>query len=255
MTRRLATTMETKPFRSADEARAVHLRCLLLETAAPFRANGDQLRRCITAILPDDPDLHHHLAGKGRLSAPPVRYVVTGGLPRLLGVNEGLEALDKLYELPKLTLRDREGYKVVEERELWDVHARIGVSSRRRVYRSLTPWLALNQQNHRAYQRARDTQERNGLLEQIFVGNVLAMLKGFDFHVASRLEARLLRCRERPVQHKHTDMMGFLVTVETNALLHPWLGIGKLVSKGFGLFHHDDPRRFQAGRRGGWEPL
>ncbi len=234
--------METAQPTFCEEAIDVHARCLILETDESFRANGDQLRRCVTAIRPDDAVLHHHVSGSGRFRAPPVRYVVTGGVARLVGVREGLEALERLYAITPMVLWDRSGRKPVEGRELWDVHARIGVSSQFRVYRSLSPWLALNQENHRRYRADRRRRARDALLEEVFVGNVLSMLGSFELHVETRVKARILQCRERPIRHKEIDMLGFLVTVETNAILHPWLGLGKLVSKGYGLFYPNDDR-------------
>ncbi len=228
--------MKTHRCSSGEELMEVRARCLVLETAEPFRSSGDQLRRCITAMIPDDRVLHHHVEGSRRLDAPSVRYVVIRGIPQLIGVGDGLPALEKVYALPDIRLTGRCGPQPVEARELWDVHARIGAGTAFATYTTLTPWLALNQRNHRRYQEARNRAARNAILEEIFIGNVLAMLGSFGCRVETRLEARILRCREVTVQHKRTPMLGFRATLETNAVLHPWLGIGKLVSKGYGLF-------------------
>jgi CRISPR/Cas system endoribonuclease Cas6 (RAMP superfamily) len=65
------------------------------------------------------------------------------------------------------------------------------------------------------------------------IGNVLSLCKSFGFAVVNRLHATL-DLRPTPVYVKKQKLLGFLGSLAINFQLGPSLGIGHLVSIGFG---------------------
>ena len=101
-------------------------------------------------------------------------------------------------------------------------------------YRFLTPWLALNEENHRKYQRLRSWNEKKEMLSKILIGNIIAMSKGLGYTVPAPIEVELGRLREVPARLKGTPMIGFLGDFKVNFEIPDYLGLGKSVSRGFG---------------------
>ena len=86
-------------------------------------------------------------------------------------------------------------------------------------------------------------QKKRELLSGIMVGNLLALSKHADHWVDGRIVCEVGSFREQLVSHKQTELLGFDVQCQMNFHLPEWLGIGKLVSKGYGLFRAEEADR------------
>jgi hypothetical protein len=102
-------------------------------------------------------------------------------------------------------------------------------------YCSLTPWLALNEKNYVAFEEMGSSGERTDLLARILNGNYLALCKTAGIQITERLMTRVLSFRRVPLSHIGVSFLGLKVSFVSNILLPRGLGLGKLVSKGFGL--------------------
>src|SRR5207302_3088240 len=100
------------------------------------------------------------------------------------------------------------------------------------LYRFVSPWLALSQKNYAQYQASHGAQ-RVDLLQRILIGNILSMCKSLGITVADRLQAAI-DLRPVRVSVKKQSMLGFLGTFTINFRLCAGLGLGHLVSVGFG---------------------
>jgi hypothetical protein len=109
----------------------------------------------------------------------------------------------------------------------------LGESATPLRYRFVTPWLGLNQENHRLFD-ASNSAQRSALLERVLVGNCLSLAKAFDLHVNVLLVARSLGLWPVTVDLKGVPMVGFVGAFEVNFLLPDRIGLGKSVSRGFG---------------------
>lgn len=212
----------------------VPLRILRLYCDRPYTHTGAHLRGTILAALRDRDALHNHTPTP-RL--PPVRYVVDDAVPHLVALGEGRDELLEVYREVH-TLQAGEVVYTITGRELLDVPAALGVGPALRRYRTLTPWLALNQDNHREFDACADDTARAELLSRVLVGNFLVTLRqcAVDLPPDQRIMVLIDRWRARPIKVRDTRMLGFHVELVSNIVWSPWLGVGKQVAKGFGRF-------------------
>lgn len=99
-------------------------------------------------------------------------------------------------------------------------------------YKFLTPWIALNQKNIKIYESSNFI-KREEILKKILIGNVLSMSKGMDYKVRKELSV-WLDIKECQVNFKGISMKGFTGRFRINFKIPDYLGIGKMVSRGFG---------------------
>ena len=175
--------------------------------------------------------LHNHGADGPVYRYPLVQYKVLGGVPTVLAAEEGIPlAYPLVMEREHITL----GEQTFERGELrFDLRKEtLGDCEEARAYRFLSPWFALNQENHRVWQESAP-EERNTLLERILVGNILSFAKGFGLTVENRLRvsAELESNRSR---FKDGQIVSFRGGFTVNYKLPDLFGLGKSVSRGFG---------------------
>jgi len=213
-----------------------------LRTDQPVRGVPALLRGFFGSRQPENVLLHQHLTHGANTRFvylyPRVQYRLKDGLPQIIGVAEGVVAV--AHATQGLDCLDLAGwrYRVVsvdcEESEI-DLDERNEACR----YSFASPWLALNQDNYVRYQGA-SWKERQHLLKRVLIGNVLSLCKSFDVAVVQRLEATV-DLRPTPVYVKKQKLLGFRGRFSVNFQLGSGLGIGHLVSIGFGEVGTADP--------------
>lgn len=219
----------------AKNYRQIHIRILTLYTDKLFRGYGSDLRRTITAQFKDIPVLHNHKELGFDYKSPRVRYLVIEHIPRLLSFENGLDIVERIYkEQPSLKL----GHTVynVTGTELEDRIEAIGILGEKTLrYSSITPWLALNEENYSTFLKMSSYQKRKDFLSKILIGNLLSLSKYLNIEIHETIRIKLYNFNEISLIVGQLPMMGFNVSFETNYTLPLFIGIGKLVSKGFGI--------------------
>jgi len=222
---------------STTSYKQVTLSHLFLFTDRPFKGCGSDLRRAITSNWPDMDVLHNHGPFGGfYFRLPRIRYIVLAGRPIIVALNSGRPVLESIYGSVPFRLRDASGNLFVLACELNTETAPLGLDGVIRRYRSITPWLALNEVRFAEYKRLTKNSERKRLLERVLVGNFLSLAKGLGIFISRPIVVSITGVNSHPVWHKGTRMLGFWVSFQTNFFLPPLVGVGKLTSKGFGLF-------------------
>ena len=206
-----------------------------LRTDQPVRGVPALLRGYLGHRQPESVLLHQHLGEGARTRPvylyPRVQYRLRDGVPQILGLAEGVAAV--AHATKDLDLLELAGwrYRVVgvdyEESEI-----EIDERTEPCRYAFASPWLALNQENYARYQTG-SWHERRHLLKRILIGNILSLCKSFDLAVAQRLDA-MVDLRPTPVYVKKQKLVGFLGGFSINFQIAPGLGIGHMVSIGFG---------------------
>ena len=206
------------------------------ELDLPTRA-AHQLRGYFGTLFREHSELlHNHYAdGTLRYAYPLVQYKVLAGVPTVLGLGEGASLLGELFlKIRELDIDGRR-YPLRDKRLTAETTA-IGVSERLRTYGFETMWMALNQDNHRAYVALDDDEgARAELLDRLLRNHILAFYKGVDVWLApgERVFAKA-ELTERSTNFKSQRMLAFDGTFTTNAVLPEGIGLGKSVSRGFG---------------------
>lgn len=231
--------MSEREERRADDGAIVEtgpaLRVLKLYTDVPFTHTGSHLRGFLIKEFPNNARMHNHPAD-GRPRPSEVRYVVREKVPCIVGISQGRPDLLQVYEKVREIEVPGRCYRV-SGKELVEKPLEVKLTDGLEMYRFATPWIALNQENHRAFHEEADVAARRGILEKIVTGNFLTACRaaGLTLPSSPRIEVKVVRWSEREIEVAGKSFIGFRATLVTNLLWDPWLGIGKMASKGFGL--------------------
>lgn len=179
-----------------------------------------------------DQTLLHHHKGNGLIyTYPRIQCKVIDGKAVIIGIAEGVHIVRRMSERVDSLVLGNEFLRVSRQ-ELRNSSTKFGSIKGVRNYFFLTPWLALNEENHRRYKTIR-TRERQKMLEKILIGNILSMAKGLEYVVTEPLKAEV-SVHEMSTKLKDIAMIGFLGGFRVNFEIPDLLGLGKSVSRGFG---------------------
>lgn len=180
----------------------------------------------------DRPEFHQHGADGLIHQQPLIRYDISSGLAELAGIAEGALLLRSLPAFEAFTL-GRETLRV-RQRDVDCGRVEVGPAAEPIRYRFLTPYLGLNQENHRRWEHA-STEERRRLLERVVIGNMLSLSKSIGLHVSDRLRAEVdLRPCGLQMLKPGVELLGFEGSIRINFRLPTRWGIGKSSARGFG---------------------
>lgn len=109
----------------------------------------------------------------------------------------------------------------------------LGAESRRYHIRH---WIALNEDNYRAYQALQNLVERLYFLQQILRNQIVALYQQLDIQPERHIEVHIQHLKdERWVTYKGVKVLAFSFEFLTNATLPDYLGLGKGASVGWGV--------------------
>ncbi|MFH1288560.1 MAG: CRISPR-associated endonuclease Cas6 [bacterium] len=208
---------------------------LWLGTNTKLTSNfAEKVRGFIGKNMIEDTNLHNHEAGgKCIYRYPKVQYKILDKVPLLVGIQDGVDSVWKIFEnISRLDLDNKE-YEIFDKRSFLKQNSLICVD-KHTSYSFLTPWLALNEENHKKYREMENWEDKKELLKKILVGNIISMSKSLGYTVPSPIRADIKNVKEIHTSLKGTPMLGFLGTFSVNFEIPDYWGIGKSVSRGFG---------------------
>jgi hypothetical protein len=108
-----------------------------------------------------------------------------------------------------------------------------GIADTSGTYEFLTPWLALNQQYAKKFYDLNGKPTRDAFMQKLLTSQLTRLAKSLDcaLPVPVRCEAKVRFRRDRIGQE---NVMVFLGKFQTNLRIPDYLGIGRLVSQGYG---------------------
>ena len=125
------------------------------------------------------------------------------------------------YQYPKVQ------YKIIEKSQ------EFGCSDSFMQYKFIVPWIALNEINYDSYIKF-DPKNKVNLLHQILAGNLLSISKSLGYVVLNQIKVRT-KLSPIKVYSKGIPLIGFKGDFQINFMIPEYLGIGKSVSRGFGV--------------------
>lgn len=198
-----------------------------------LQRNVPSMRGFFASRFNDLIELHNHNTDKFVYSYPLVQYKFIGKLPLLIGINEGTEILKEIFDkFDTINLNGKE-YEIIE-RTMTIRKEEFGLSNHIYFYEFLTPWFALNQKNYEKFKLAMNNEEKVELLRNTLKGNLLSMSKSLGYTVPGQIKCDidLLPTKSK---YKSNDITSFDGGFMANFAIPDYLGIGKSVSKGFGI--------------------
>ena len=176
--------------------------------------------------------LHNHFAdGRQIYRYPLVQYKVIGGVPTLVGIEEGARLLIELFmEIRELEISGRR-IPILSKNIRTDEWP-VGVNGTLYEYTFISPWIALNQKNYKRF-ICSEASAQKAMLNNNVCSHILSFMKGIGYYEEKRILSSA-KLRAVPVQLKNQPMKGFVGTFRTNVRLPEYIGLGKSVSRGFG---------------------
>ena len=195
---------------------------------------AEKIRGYFGNLYKDDTLFHQH-TGNGKLiyHYPRIQYKVIEGTPYIIGLEEGVESLkEKFIQIHELRLDDKE-YKAFEK-SMKIENADLVIAQHQILYRFLSPWYALNQENYKKYLKTGLQTKRMLLLKRILIGNLLSLCKSLGEVVADEIVVGDMNVFEYNFNLDDVPILGFKGEFQVNFNIPDYLGLGKSVSRGFG---------------------
>jgi len=181
--------------------------------------------------------IHNHDASSGRpiYRYPLIQFKLINNVPVIIALtNRAVEVFTEIFmATDEIVIDDRT--ILVAEKDLSVQSCDFGFSTDMFMYEFLSPWIGLNQENHRHYVSLEKEQEKNDLLKHILTGNILSMAKYLDVRLKpdQRIKTEV-QLKQTKVILKGTHMTGFKGIFKTNFIVPDYAGLGKSVSRGYG---------------------
>jgi hypothetical protein len=205
-----------------------------LITIPEINAHGNSLRGYIGHQYPIADLCNRTEAGKLRYRVPVIQYKVLDNQAYIIGLGEGIKALEQIaLDMDELILENIR-YKVIDRYIDYDIDSWWGICPGFQHYQFITPWLALNKMNYQRYCKA-SYKEKRILLESILKGNLLAASKSMNYNITEEIKVRELHLTKiDDLFLKGIRLVGFRGNFAVNFHIPTYWGIGKSVARGFG---------------------
>ncbi|MEM3099286.1 MAG: CRISPR-associated endonuclease Cas6 [Nitrososphaerales archaeon] len=201
-----------------------------LELDEPIRITATQLRGYVGYLFIEDTEFHHHMDNPYHY--PLIQYKKVKNKPMIMGFGEYADILfRKVSSLEKILVSGADNAKVRSVELKQEV---VAIEKKPANYRFVSPWIALNERNHRIFVGA-DYHGKSELLKKILAANILSMLKGLKVFVDFRISIDEVKHTAPFLTRAHGNTFwGFRPEFTANISLPRYAGLGKSVSKGFG---------------------
>jgi hypothetical protein len=205
---------------------------LTLQPSNPLQFSVDDLRTFFTAKSADYTTQHKDSATKLIHRYPVIQCKQIKNRLLVIGISQGADLLLDL-SLGSQELLLGENTCSIIEREPEIRNETVGISDTLIRYEFLAPWLALNQQNAKKFYDLKGKPERDAFMQKILTGSISTFARSIDCDLREPLICRS-KVRFRRERIHDENVMVFLGSFETNFKMPDYLGIGQLISQGFG---------------------
>lgn len=178
-------------------------------------------------------DLFHNHNEDGYVHRYPlIQYKIINKKAVILSLENGVKPMiDATLSTKELEIDDKKFILNKKTIEIEEYSVRTTHNLKR--YTFLSPYVALNQVNLDKYKNS-NNQERCLILEKILIGNILSFLKNFKIFIEEKLICKV-SLSEQSIVLKDINYIAFKGSFSVNIDLPDYIGIGKGVSKGFGI--------------------
>lgn len=204
----------------------------MIEVEVSKHISPTSLRGYIGHLFTNIPEFHHH--SEKSYHYPLIQYKNIKGHPSVLGLNEYAQIVyEKISQLEYVVTSDKK--LRISNIELKTLTHNLALGSF--GYYFISPWIALNEDNYAKWKES-ERNKRKEILEKILLGNILSMLKGLGIFVDYRVIVQLLGFKTRLATAHNNKFIGMYAHFSCNLDLPEYIGLGKSVSKGYGMLEH-----------------
>ena len=166
---------------------------------------------------------------------PLIQYKRVRNKPMLVFLDECIEEAQKLFSQADWTL-DLKGKPYDVKIEDLRVH-QFNVQVWEHTFKySIRNWLPITQKNMTEFSNITRLSERITYLERKLANHLVAFAKGIGHRWEKRIEVHILNIKYESIVHlKGNKLKAFTLDFETNLFVPNYVGLGKSVSRGFGV--------------------
>lgn len=187
-----------------------------------------ELRGFLGYLFVNEPEFHHH--SDSSYHYPLIQYKKVHGKMLIVGLDEYATVVyNKMVQLENIITQN-------EKARISNIDITLNnfaVHEEYCVYKFLSPWIALNSKNYLKFKLARAN--RKEILEKILIGNLLSMLKGLGIRIDFKINTDIRKSIQIKTEAHKNQFAAFYSEFATNIAIPKFLGLGKSVSKGFGV--------------------
>ncbi len=178
---------------------------------------------------------HNHLEQNFLYGYPLIQYKIIGKYPAMVCVNQGTEEILKFFQQTDWDMMIHGQRIQTEIRSIGydDFICELSpVPLNYRIYN----WFALNESNFIRFSVLENEKEKTEFLEKIMIGNIISFAKGIGWTVDGQIQITIPNLPKLHIfSFKKFQMVGFNLDFTANISLPDFIGLGKSVSRGFGM--------------------
>lgn len=197
-----------------------------------------KLRGFFSREFSEDIEFHNHLPdGSFSYTFPKIQYRIINKHPALIGIENGIDILKRLFFSLEDMIIDNRVYNL-HEKEITLRAVNIGLSEDFINYQFSSPWMALNENNYSKFKDL-DKIEKQNFLKHILRENLKTLSKGFNHWIEDIEKIRVEGYfKPKQVNFKNQKMLCFTGDFTTNFHIPEYMGLGKQSARGFGVVQH-----------------
>ena len=192
-------------------------------------------RAAVSKHLGGDVLLHNHTEGGLRNKLPLIQYKIIQGKPAIVAINEGISVVEPVMEIGELSVNIGKRPMRLKLDSVWGNQFEVGITEQKYKY-SLVNWISFNEENYATYKKTDSIIERLNLVTSILKSNILSFATGIGVFFEEQVELSISDISApKNVAYKGTTLITFDVTFTCNVCLPEYIGLGKAVSRGYGM--------------------
>ncbi len=202
-------------------------------------------RGAISEKVGFDRDVFHNHRSDGSVyyRYPLIQYKSFGNNPGMVCMGDSVDEIYHLFSGKSNIIRFSGEAHELKIKELNLKQFNMQIWDKSFDYR-LSRWLPLNQKNYNQYFSLQSEKERREMLNRILAGHILSFAKGIGWWMEKRFEVEITDIfRSKQVKFKGNIVTSFDILFRSNVFIPNYTGIGKGVSKGFGVVHEDNNQK------------
>lgn len=195
-----------------------------------------EFRTNIIQLVGKENILFHNHVGKGfRYKYPLIQYKIIHRNPALVCINEGTDEIHTFFQEKNrqiyinnlnYELQIKQLQMNIFTMQVWD----------KTFNYAICQWLPFNEENFETFKKICNENEQNQFLIQILTGNILSFAKGINWNIDKNIIITQLNIHKKAENTiKGIKFLSIDAKFTTNVFLPRYIGLGKAVSKGFGI--------------------
>lgn len=178
---------------------------------------------------------HNHTENKEIYRYPLIQYKRIYKNPAILCIEEGVDQLHHFFEnkCEIIMIGDKQLELKVKQLQMNQFTMQVWDSW---FYYNIENWVALNEENYLKFNAIDSLSDQLLFLEKTLIANIIAFAKGINWTIDKEIKVSITQMNDpKIIKIKNTRFTTFNLSFKSNVFLPNYIGLGKSVSKGFGM--------------------